>query len=246
MEVTFERSSTFKKIIESIRELCKEVTFNFDEETGLTIQAMDSSHVSLISLHLKESLKTFTCQRPSSIGVNIEWLSKILKVCDNEGNLNMCLQRGDEIDINFTSSEKSLSFEMKLLDLDMEQLEIPDMKYSVDLVLPSSEFSKVVKDLLQFGDTITLTVNEGTVKFEVSGDFSRGAVTYSQGNKILIQGSTTIECSYALKYLSYFSKACTLCDNVILRLSEGVPLEVRFEISQNDYLAYYLAPKIDT
>lgn len=63
--------SILKKIIESIKDLVTEANFECSS-TGISVQAMDISHVSLISLELSSELFfEYRCDRNIVLGVNI-------------------------------------------------------------------------------------------------------------------------------------------------------------------------------
>merc|ERR1712178_660039 len=64
---------------------------NFDcSEKGLQVQAMDSSHVALVSLLLRESaFAEFKCDRATSLGMNVDSLGKILKMCGPADSLKL-------------------------------------------------------------------------------------------------------------------------------------------------------------
>jgi proliferating cell nuclear antigen PCNA len=49
--------------------------------------------------------------------------------------------------------DKIADFEMKLMDIDSEHLGIPDSEYQAIVRMPSSEFSRICKDLSSIGDT---------------------------------------------------------------------------------------------
>jgi hypothetical protein len=59
---------------------------NFDcSASGIALQAMDSSHVSLVAMQLKaEGFEHYRCDRDMSIGMNMASLSKILKCANND------------------------------------------------------------------------------------------------------------------------------------------------------------------
>ena len=50
---------------------------------GITVQAMDSNHIALVSLVLhKGGFQHYRCDRPLTLGVNIASMGKILKCCN--------------------------------------------------------------------------------------------------------------------------------------------------------------------
>lgn len=54
------------------------------------MQAMDSAHVALVSLKLNErGFKDYRCDRPLTLGLSIENLSKILKCAGNDDSITL-------------------------------------------------------------------------------------------------------------------------------------------------------------
>lgn len=49
--------------------------------------------------------------------------------------------------------EKVADFEMKLMDIDAEELGIPETEYEAMVTMPSSEFQRICRDLASIGDT---------------------------------------------------------------------------------------------
>ena len=73
-----------KKLIEAVKDLVTEANFDCSA-TGIALQAMDSSHVSLVAMQLKaDGFEHYRCDRDMSIGMNMASLSKILKCANND------------------------------------------------------------------------------------------------------------------------------------------------------------------
>ena len=71
MKAVYESASTFKKIVEILKDLVKLVNIDLSAR-GLLIQAMDSSHVALVSLVLREKgFSSYICHKPATIGVSV-------------------------------------------------------------------------------------------------------------------------------------------------------------------------------
>ena len=70
-EARLVQGSMWKKIMESIKDLLTEAIFDCSS-TGITLQAMDSSHVSLVSLSMKsDGFDTYRCDRNMSMGIHL-------------------------------------------------------------------------------------------------------------------------------------------------------------------------------
>lgn len=64
-------SATFKKVLDAIKDLLNEASFDCSE-SGIQLQAMDSSHVSLVSLNLKsDGFDKYRCDRNLTMGMNL-------------------------------------------------------------------------------------------------------------------------------------------------------------------------------
>ena len=70
-EARLVQGSLLKKVLEAVKDLLNEATWDCSS-TGMSLQAMDSSHVSLVSLMLRsDGFDTFRCDRNMSMGINL-------------------------------------------------------------------------------------------------------------------------------------------------------------------------------
>ncbi len=85
----FKEASTFKKLIDSIKELVTDANMDI-KFNGISMQAMDSSHVTLVCLNLRcDGFEDFRCDKQLVLGLNIQQLAKILKCCSSEDSLTL-------------------------------------------------------------------------------------------------------------------------------------------------------------
>jgi Proliferating cell nuclear antigen, C-terminal domain len=68
------------------------------------------------------------------------------------------------------------SVEFKLMDIDSESLNIPEMSYVSVVSLPSEEFQRIVRDLQCLGDVCTITAKGDSIKFLAAGDLGSGSI----------------------------------------------------------------------
>ncbi|CAG8851159.1 16483_t:CDS:1, partial [Racocetra persica] len=85
LEATFARSSLFKQIIESTKELVNDVNFQF-MKSGIEFSAIDGSHISFILVHLDyDDFQDYICEREITIGISLVTLGKVLnRAGDND------------------------------------------------------------------------------------------------------------------------------------------------------------------
>ena len=66
---------------------------------------------------------------------------------------------------------------MKLMDIDSEQLGIPETEYDAKISMPSSEFAKIMRDLKDLGESVRIEATPEGVKFTAEGEIGTGSVT---------------------------------------------------------------------
>ena len=88
-EATLREASTLKKIIDAIKDLVTDVNIDVTPQ-GLSLQAMDSSHVALVSLTLGQGgFENYRADRAMTLGISITNLAKVLKLASNEDKIIM-------------------------------------------------------------------------------------------------------------------------------------------------------------
>lgn len=254
MKLLMENGTLFKKIIDSVKDLVAEASIDIDENC-LSMTAMDSSHVCVCSLHLnKDGFTEYSCETPTNIGISMTNLSKLLKCAQNTDSV--CLEikenKPDKLNVEFKSEKKLTKTEMNLMVIDQDGLEIPETDYGCKVVIKATEFQKIMKDISPLGDTCEITVTEDYITFSVTGDIGKIDVQLNTVEKECeINIEKHIKTKFAIKYLSDFSKATSLSQNVILNMDvtdEGdeQPVIVHYDMGENvGFIKYFLAPKIE-
>jgi proliferating cell nuclear antigen len=78
-----------KKIIDSIKDLVNDINLDITG-SGISLQAMDSSHVALVTLQLNyDGFEDFRCDKQMTVGINISHFSKIMKCAGNEDTITL-------------------------------------------------------------------------------------------------------------------------------------------------------------
>lgn len=85
------QGNILKKIMESIKDFVSQVNIDISP-SGISMQAIDQSHVALVSLNLKESgfgPSNYRADRPMTIGLSIANINKVLKCAGSEDIITM-------------------------------------------------------------------------------------------------------------------------------------------------------------
>ncbi|KAF2146473.1 uncharacterized protein K452DRAFT_262279 [Aplosporella prunicola CBS 121167] len=254
LEARLEQANLLKKVVDAIKDLVQDCNFDCND-SGIALQAMDNSHVALVSMMLKsESFSPFRCDRNIALGINLTSLTKVLRCAQPEDILTLKAEDAPDV-VNFVfesaQSDRLSEYDIKLMDIDQEHLGIPDTEYAAVISMPSVEFQRITRDLMALSESVSIECTKEGVKFSCQGDIGSGSVTLRSHtdvdkpeNNVDIDLTEPVSLTFSLKYLANFCKATGLSGQVKLCLSNEVPLLVEYALSNNSYLRFYLAPKI--
>ncbi|KAJ3110416.1 hypothetical protein HDU96_006635 [Phlyctochytrium bullatum] len=257
LEATIDQASTLKKAIDAVKELVTDANFDCNE-SGIALQAMDNSHVALVSLLLRSgAFNPYRCDSSFTIGVNLNSLTKILKCANNDDSVTLRTDAGvDTLTMVFDSKkgDRTSEYQLKLMTIDAEHLGIPETDYDATVKMSSAEFQRICRDLSALGDSVTIDVTKDGVKFSSSGDLGSGQVYLKNEGSVdddkdtatKIAMNKPVSLMFALKYLNNFTKATPLSDSVTISMTDDVPVMIEYNVGGGDigYIRYYLAPKI--
>ncbi len=110
LEAKLEQGSLIKKLIEAIKEVVNDANWDCNE-SGISLQAMDNSHVALVAVLLRsDGFSPYRCDRNLSLGINIGSMAKILKCAAPEDKITLSANdEGNSLTFLFEGSMYSLS-----------------------------------------------------------------------------------------------------------------------------------------
>jgi len=255
MEARLAQGSLLKRSFEALKDMVTDVNLECSSD-GIRLQAMDASHVSLAALCLKPELfESYQCPRNRTLGLSMASVSKVFKLCGNDDAL--VIKHEDDSDtvvfiFDSKAEDRVGDFHLKLMQIDQEHLGIPETTFAANVTMPSKQFQKMIADLSVFSDTISIEITPKALKFSVKGESGDGSVVLKQNSsaegQLDIKTEEHVVLSFATRYLQMFTKATSLSDQMILRLSPQHPLNVTYPFQGDPnlgYLRFFLAPKMD-
>lgn len=252
-------------LIKSLIEVLKDVIFEATiivTDGLLKITTMDSSKSSLIYLKLDAAnFEQFVCRRPQRLGVSMINLFKIIKMASHKQDiLSLFVQKDTpyELGVVIENEEKRSQtvFHLALLDLDSQDIRIPEFHYRSILTLPSSMFHRLCRDMHQLGSFVTMETHNGCLTLSCKGDFAKQATTFSPAdddkeNVSIVTSSDedgdsggVIRGTFSLKYLCLFGRTATLSQMVTIYLKEDHPLLLEYNIGSLGKLIFLLTPLV--
>jgi len=262
------KSDSFVVLFQNLKTFTDSLNIRFTEE-GLSIQTMDNSHVSVVELQIPATwFSEYECSENRTLGVHIGILAKILASKDKSQILTIVYNgenNSDNLEIHFTSytvvdattiDKKpkitdvkiyDTHFEIPLVDIESDQIEIPPIDYAAEFSLSSLNFSNIVSQLKLFGDTMDIECSEEKIIL-----YSRGVENGKMSVEINIDDLTEFSInegqqlclSFALNYLHNICAFHKLAKEIELKVCNEYPLCAGYSLGDNAILRFYLAPKI--
>ena len=235
----------FRILMAALKDILLETNIIFTKQ-GIKIINMDKTHTILVHLFLKaENFEFFECKEEKIIvGVNILHLFKLITTIDNDDTLTIYIENDDynegivtELGLKFENGniKQSKIQKLKLIEPEQDELEIPDVKFSSVINMPSNDFQKIIRDLANISEKIEIKSVEDELIFKCSGQFAKAEIRRSENNanmQILNkQHNKIIQGEYSLKNLLYFIKCTNLCNQIEIYLENNRPLIVKYNVA---------------
>ena len=255
----------FACILRHLKNLSIDIEWLIDENQFYT-QGMDSSHACLFELILKpEWFDIYEVDTPVRMGINCELIFKIFN----------CLSESQKIEMNYSDDKDNLcisllpnegekgiekEFELPLINIESELLDVPDTEWSADIEMLSSDFSQLIDQLSIFGNDLTIKCNDEII-LSGSGEHGKMNARIKNDDILLyaVEEETEINVNYSMVFVKEMASYSKLNKKVKIGVSEEIPMKVQYDLDDfmdNDednpeeeeaknYIRFFLAPKIE-
>ena len=148
---------------------------------------MDTSHVALIHMKLlSKNFEKYYCPKPVICGISMMRLFKLLKTMSPNDTLTFYVEDDEPslLKIQIETGEKNLKhrFELKLMDLFVDKVEVPPAEFSSVLRLPSSDFQKLCRDMNALADEIEIKSSGNQLIFTIQNDWVNQTTTMGESS----------------------------------------------------------------
>lgn len=252
LEIKTVQATSFKILVEALKELLADTCIEFDEN-GMRVVAMDSSHVVLVHMKLDASkFEHFYCKRKIVIGINMLNLHKLIKTINSNDTLSLFMDENDmnHLCIKIENGEKNTKskYKLTLLDLDNQQIQIPDAEFNSHINMPANDFQKIIRDMNNLAEFVEIKNINSQLIFNCKGDFCSQETILTDNdngvNNIKSRNSNEIvQGIFNLKYLALFTKCTNLCNSVELYLKNNYPLIIKYHVASLGEIKLCLTPQ---
>lgn len=259
-----QKTNQFSHIFKNLKNISTDVEMHV-KQSGIYIQGMDSGHVCLFELELKSYwFNEFKFDgKPLRLGINCELIHKVIHCKEEHQNISLKTKTGDKLYITLYPREGQTGitkeFELPLIDIDSELLEVPDVDYDADIEIVSHDLSNLILQLSLFGRDISVNCGEN-ITFKGSGELGTMSAIMEEDQICMyaIADDTEIDLTYSMDYLVKMVSFTKLNAVTKLHFGKEYPMKLQYDLDsvldQNDddeayecqnYIRFFLAPKIE-
>ena len=262
------KADTFAAVFQHIRLFCDHINLSF-EPGRLYMQCMDNAHVAILELDLPaEWFDRYELAAGAiTFGIHAGFLYRILAAREKTQQMHLVYSEADNdvLRVHLTSeSNKNASFdkhfEIPLISIESETMEIPAIEYAAEMSISSSHFAGIINQLKMFGDTMEIQCSEDKIML-ASNSQDQGKmyveINIDDVSAFAIEEGSQLNLSFSLTYLHHICMYNKLAKEVELKFSESYPMQIVYVLakdamteqneeseSKDARLLFYLAPKI--
>ena len=239
------QASALKSAFEVLKDILNDVNMYFTPK-GVQILTLDTARVALVDMFLEsENFEEYTCDEGNLIaGVNVTNMFKLLKFISNNDTLTVEINSREYLDIRIENATKrsDTRFQLKLLDINEDQIEVPNIKMAVVTTMQSIDFQRICRDMNNLANNLEITRNASRFIIKCQGDFANQETIIECTEEESFSGE--IRGTYSLKYLNLFTKATSMCASVqIMQEEDNRFMVLKYNVANLGELKFYLATK---
>lgn len=249
VEIKTVQSGAFKILVEALKELLTECSFEIDE-TGIKLVSMDTSHTVLVHMKLDATkFEYFYCKQKTIIGINMINFQKLIKTINNNDSLTLYMEDSmNHLCIKIENNEKNTKtvYKLNLIDLDRQEINIDPAAFNNIITLPSNDFMKLIRDMNNIADHVEIQNIKSQLIFQCKGDFCQQETVLSDSeDKVhcINESDEIVQGVFNLKYLVLFTKCTNLCNTVFLYLRNNYPLICQYMVASLGEIKLCIAPQ---
>jgi len=252
------QSGVFKSLIEALKEPLTDTNIEFTDK-GMKIMSMDSGHCVLVHLRIyPDNLIEYECKGKIVIGVSIPNLYKLHRSITQDDVLTWYITENDPnrlgILIENKAKQQITDYHLNLMELNEDEMNIPDHQYPFELSMPAGDLQKICRDMKNLTtSSIDIKQHKDKLIFSTTGEFASQMTTRSPGdsindlNVIKTDDDEIYQGVFKLEKLIEFTKCTNLGGNpspVTMLMKNDYPLIIIYPVSNLGEIKLCLAPMV--
>lgn len=242
-----DKVAKFRNIFKYINSISKEVLLTVKGD-GLYTQGLDTANICLFDINIKSDWFDkfeFDKKDPEHflVGLSCELVFKLFSCIRDGQQLEIILNpdKPDYMFVNFiNSNDMDKSFEIRLIDIDPNHLEVPIEEAELDLLIETVEFKRLINEMALFSNNVDFVCNSDGDHLELTGT---GDLTGKMTVKIKdenvkyfgILEDTNLKVRFDTKYLQDISNLEKITPYLHISCSNNKPIIINYIIDDVDF-----------
>ena len=242
-------------VIRTLFEVLKDVVYEsllIITPERVKITTMDCSKSSLVYMDLlASSFEQFHCTSEHRCGISMLSAFKLIKTIANKTDIvTFFLHKQRPHDLGIAIQNEQIRactvFCLKLLDMNHQDIVIPNFEYDSVVSMPSSTLQKMCRDMSNLGSFVDIETDQESMRMSVVGDFASQSTVFSTGSdEISLSTQHPFAGRFSLKFMNLFGRASSLSQQTSIYLKNQHPLVLSYDVGSLGELKFLLTPQLD-
>ena len=246
MKLTLAEPKYLKESVSIISDLVNEARFKVNKEC-IELVAMDPANVAMVIFKLLSSSFTeYDVKKDVEIAINLSNLKQIMRRAKPNDMLTLELDPDNKLKIQL-KGDNVRTFNLPIIELDEKEQKIPDLKFPVNVRIPSNVLNEAVEDVDVVAESVTFLAEPKKFTIHAEGDLSQANIEMKEGDNVKIksEGNEKVKAKYSIEYLKKMISGSKIADEVSLYFSNDYPLKIEYKTVDKVMLSFILAPRVE-
>lgn len=236
--IELKNSLFFKNALEALSVFIPEGNFRFSEK-GIYFRAVDPSQVVLVDYFIDKKLFDKYEVEPNFVGIDLVEFNKLLQRSSPQDTLKINLL-DSEMQIKL-ESELKRSFKLPLIDINEEEVKIPQIKYDTKVIIGAVSLKEMIKDASLFSSSVVLKVKGN--KFFIEAKGQSGVMDSEATSVSKIDSKKDVTAKFSLNFLQNIIREADSSEKIEINLKQDSPMQISYNIGKSK-IVFYLAHMI--
>ena len=246
MRLTLAEPRYLKESVMIISDLVNEARFRVNKE-AIELVAMDPANVAMVIFKLLSSSFTeYDVKKDVEIAINLSNLKQIMRRAKPDDMLTLELDPDNKLKI-ILKGNNLRTFNLPIIELDEKEQKMPDLKFPVEIKLPSEVLNEAIEDVDVVAESVTFQVEPKKFSISAEGDLSQANIEMKESDniKIKIEGDEKIKAKYSIEYLKKMITGSKIADEASIYFNKDYPLKLEYKTVDKVMLSFILAPRVE-
>ena len=257
-------SVRMRTLFDAIHNVITEAGLVIDTDS-ICIDRFDNTKTMVVKVKLDHLDKgTYHCERRLEVGLNISTFHKTLNAVVQNDVLGMCITKkswddGDRTLDLYVMNETDMycyEFICRVLAIDYEKPQLPERSvFNTHISISCTNFKRYLHDCAEQGEYLQFQTHYDKEKNLIETILApTGGHVHISRLKLVLWATVPDDFDpkkfsianpqeYSIASLSLFTKATTLCKDVVILIADNFPLVVQYDVGDLGVLRFLLAPK---